>query len=230
MDTCRVYHYVYRITNKVTNKHYYGKRSSKKVKPVDDLGKRYFSSSTDKSFIQDQKDNPQNYKYKIVSLHRTAVEAVKKEIKLHSKFDVGVNLKFYNKAKQTSVGFDMTGLARPQKDKQKIKIDKRKLPRTEESKKLISLLLKGIKRTDLQKINYSMSKQGDKHPKARLANIYEYGTNKVIASNIIISEWCRHNGYDRNGLLQTIKGDVTLPPSRTNRCKYKNMYARYVNA
>lgn len=229
MDTCRVYHYVYRITNKVTNKHYYGKRSSKKVKPVDDLGKRYFSSSTDKSFIQDQKDNPQNYKYKIVSLHSTAAEAIKKEIKLHCKFDVGVNLRFYNKVKQTSVGFDMTGCARPQKAKQGIKVDKRKLPRTEESKKLISLLLKGIKRTDLQKINYSISKQGDKHPKAKLANIYEYGTNKLIASNIIISEWCRHNGYDRNGLLQTIKGDITLPPSRTNRCKYKNMYARYVS-
>lgn len=229
MDTCRVYHYVYRITNKVTNKHYYGKRSSKKVKPVDDLGKRYFSSSTDKSFIRDQKDNPQNYKYKIVSLHSTAAEAIKKEIKLHCKFDVGVNLKFYNKVKQTSVGFDMTGCTRPQKDKQEIKIDKRKLPKTEESKKLISLLLKGIKRTDLQKINYSISKQGDKHPKAKLANIYEYGTNKLIASNIIISEWCRHNGYDRNGLLQTIKGDITLPPSRTNRCKYKNMYARYLS-
>lgn len=39
MSTEQVYHYVYRITNIVENKHYYGKRSSKKVKPLDDLGR-----------------------------------------------------------------------------------------------------------------------------------------------------------------------------------------------
>ena len=39
-----MYHYVYRITNKILNKHYYGKRSSK-LSPELDLGKKYFSSS-----------------------------------------------------------------------------------------------------------------------------------------------------------------------------------------
>jgi hypothetical protein len=38
------YHYVYRITNIITNKHYYGKRSSM-VGPFEDLGTTYFSSS-----------------------------------------------------------------------------------------------------------------------------------------------------------------------------------------
>lgn len=40
------YHYVYRITNKVENKHYYGSRSSN-VPPIEDIGKKYFSSSSD---------------------------------------------------------------------------------------------------------------------------------------------------------------------------------------
>ena len=36
------FHYVYRITNIVENKHYYGSRTSK-INPYDDLGKKYFS-------------------------------------------------------------------------------------------------------------------------------------------------------------------------------------------
>lgn len=37
------FHYVYRITNLVEGKHYYGVRSSK-VSPFNDLGTKYFSS------------------------------------------------------------------------------------------------------------------------------------------------------------------------------------------
>ena len=53
-------YYVYRITNTVLNKHYYGYRSCK-IDPKEDLGKKYFSSSRDKEFIKDQKQNPLNY-------------------------------------------------------------------------------------------------------------------------------------------------------------------------
>ena len=56
-------HYTYRISNTLINKHYYGTRSTG-INPKDDLGYKYFSSSSDKEFIKDQKDNPQNYKYK----------------------------------------------------------------------------------------------------------------------------------------------------------------------
>lgn len=104
-----MYFYVYRITNTLIKKHYYGKRTSK-ILPEADLGIKYFSSSLDKSFIEDQKANPQNYKYKIVSTFLTAEKALEKEIKLHNKFNVGTNPHFYNKAKQTSTGFDRTGL------------------------------------------------------------------------------------------------------------------------
>lgn len=104
-----MYYYVYRITNTSIKKHYYGKRTSK-IPPRADLGIRYFSSSSDKAFITDQKINPQNYRYKIVAVYTTAEKASEKEVKLHNKFDVGVNPSFYNKAKQTSTGFDRTGL------------------------------------------------------------------------------------------------------------------------
>ena len=104
-----MYHYVYRITNILVKKHYYGKRTSK-IPPEADLGIKYFSSSLDKSFIADQKANPQNYKYKIVGTFLTAEKALEKEIRLHNKFNVGSSPHFYNKAKQTSTGFDRTGL------------------------------------------------------------------------------------------------------------------------
>ena len=49
-------HYVYRITNIILKKYYYGVRSCR-IEPKKDLGHKYFSSSTDKLFIQDQKRN-----------------------------------------------------------------------------------------------------------------------------------------------------------------------------
>ena len=104
------YHYTYRITNitKVALRiYYYGVRSTN-LNPKDDLGIIYFSTSTNKEFIKDQKENPQNYKYKVIKTFKTRKEAISLEIKLHDKFNVGVNEIFYNKAKQTSTGFDIT--------------------------------------------------------------------------------------------------------------------------
>jgi hypothetical protein len=102
------YHYVYRITNVMENKHYYGKRSSK-IKPVVDLGKKYFSSSKNKDFIRDQKLFPEKFKYKIILICKNSESAIKFEIKLHKKFDVGRNLNFYNRVRQVSNGFGRDG-------------------------------------------------------------------------------------------------------------------------
>ena len=103
------YHYVYRITNTKINKHYYGTRSSK-IEPHKDLGFKYFSSSSDTQFREDQKNNPQDYKYIIVSEFDSREEAIGLEIRLHNKFNVSVNESFYNKAKQTSIFYDKTGI------------------------------------------------------------------------------------------------------------------------
>lgn len=103
------YHYVYRITNKVTGYHYYGSKSCDEC-PKENIGIKYFSSSTNKLFIQDQKNNPKDYKYKVVKIFETyRVNAIELEVKLHTKFDVKNHSKFINKVNQTSNKFDTTG-------------------------------------------------------------------------------------------------------------------------
>lgn len=89
------FHYVYRISNLLLDKHYYGKRSTH-LNPIDDIGKVYFSSSN-KQFIQDQINNPENYKYKIIKTFETSHEAIAFETKLQIRVDAAKNPRFYNK-------------------------------------------------------------------------------------------------------------------------------------
>lgn len=103
-----MYHYVYRITNKSKNKHYYGARSSK-VFPKYDLGKLYFSSSTDIDFIKEQKHCPNNFKYKIIFIFENREKTLRFEEKLHRKLKVDKNINFYNKAIQSFSGCDAHG-------------------------------------------------------------------------------------------------------------------------
>ncbi len=107
MSTEQVYHYVYRITNTLIKKHYYGVRSSS-IEPKEDLGKQYFSSSCDANFIKDQKDSSQNYRYKVVFICTSRNQANELEINLHAKFNVAINPSFYNKANSTSSKFFYT--------------------------------------------------------------------------------------------------------------------------
>ena len=93
------YHYNYRITNKLLKKHYYGSRSSK-IHPKLDLGIKYFSSFTNKEFIKDQKENPKDYKYKIIKIHSNRKNTIAYERLLHNKFKVNINQNFYNKVIQ----------------------------------------------------------------------------------------------------------------------------------
>ena len=99
-----MYHYVYRITNTDINKHYYGSRTSK-LHPKEDLGLYYFSSSTDKEFIKEQKSNPHIFKYKVVKICVTRDKATSMEISLHKRFNVGNNPNFYNIVIQSSSFF-----------------------------------------------------------------------------------------------------------------------------
>lgn len=96
------YHYVYRISNLIENKHYYGLRSSS-IHPENDLGKIYYSSSTNKQFITDQKNNKANYKYKIIKIFETREEAAHIEIKLHKRLNVAFNERFYNLSNASSL-------------------------------------------------------------------------------------------------------------------------------
>lgn len=116
-----MYHYVYLLINTTTNHMYIGKRSCN-IHP--DLDTAYMSSS--KHVPKEQCDKI------ILSLHSSSQEALEEEIRLHNLYDVGINPMFYNKAKQTSISFDTTGISIPMKPEIKVKI---------------SLSNKGVKKT-----------------------------------------------------------------------------------
>lgn len=136
------YHYAYRITNTKLNKHYYGVRSSK-IEPSKDLGIKYFSRSFDTQFREDQKNNPQNYKYIIVSEFDSREEALELEIKLHARFDVGINESFYNRTKQTSIGFDNTGIIFSEEVRTKLRDSAAKIKHTKKYREDKSKASKG---------------------------------------------------------------------------------------
>lgn len=102
-------HYVYRITNLKTKKHYYGSRVSV-INPKDDLGIYYFSSSSDKHFINSQKVNPQDFKYKIVKIFNNKDDMNMYESFLHQYFNVRDHELFYNRYNQNMYAFCPSGL------------------------------------------------------------------------------------------------------------------------
>ena len=174
-----IYHYVYRITNLVENKHYYGKRSSK-VHPKLDIGIKYFSSSKDKQFKQDQLDNPSHYKYKIICIKDSSQEAIELESRLHYLFDVGRNQSFYNRARQTKNGWDFAGCLHSEETRLKISIAQKgntlsketrlkmsiaKAGRirdspSKETRQKISIANTGITRSDVTKLKMSIVRTG----------------------------------------------------------------------
>ncbi len=234
------YHYAYRITNKELNRHYYGVRTSK-VEPNLDLGVKYFSSSSDKEFIQNQKENQNNYKYKIIKIFNSRNEAMKLEIKLHNKLNVGVNKSFYNKSKQTSSGFDMSG--RKHTKKTKIKMSKNKklfhpmLGRTGNKSPIY-----GIKKPKGMGQKLSESIRGDNHwnygkttsketkekisksskglrtgklnTSAKMINIYNSCNKLMFKCNGTFSKTCKDNNLPLSALTKSYKNDS---------CVYHNM-------
>lgn len=100
-------HYVYKITNNKPmdeRKYYIGVRTSE-----DPNNDNYWSSS--KSLKESiEKIGLEHFSKEILSIWDTREEAVSEEIRLHEQFDVSTNKEFYNKVKQTSIGFDTSGL------------------------------------------------------------------------------------------------------------------------
>ena len=101
------YHYTYRITNTKERMHYYGVHSCDCL-PKEEIGISYFSSSK-KEFVKHQKENPQDYKYKVIKIFNTRTEANYHEEILHAKFNVKDHKMFYNKHNACGK-FDGTGM------------------------------------------------------------------------------------------------------------------------
>jgi hypothetical protein len=121
--------------------------------------------------VRSCKINPKEDKYlgssKVIKCNKIAVskhilatwnsrkEAVSHEILLHDCFDVSTNKEFFNQAKQTSVGFDTTGMPSPQTGK----------PLSLEAKLKISIANSGRKRSEETKQTQSKKMVGYKHIK-----------------------------------------------------------------
>jgi hypothetical protein len=157
------YNYVYRITNKILKKYYYGVRSCN-VEAKLDLGIKYFSSSRDKEFKDDQKNHPENYKYKIVRICSTRKEADKLEIKLQKKFNVGKSESFYNRATRTSMGFSTAGTTQTLESKQKMSEAHKGKNHSDETRQKISEAKLGVPKSDEHKQKMSEANTGENNP------------------------------------------------------------------
>ena len=104
------YNYVYQITEISTGMKYIGSRGTKQSNPLKDL-KKYKSSTFNSYFELNQKLNPLNYHYEILSYHSTRNEATLEESRLHFLYDVKSNPKYYNRSNQTANGFSTAGKA-----------------------------------------------------------------------------------------------------------------------
>jgi len=74
------YHYTYRITNVKNGMKYIGVHSCNCL-PEEDIGVKYFSSSTDKNFLKEQKEYPDRFVYEVITIWNTRREAL-----LHERF------------------------------------------------------------------------------------------------------------------------------------------------
>ena len=93
-------HYVYLLSSRLEEKCYIGVRSCRCPISED----TYMGSSTCMT-----KEDKQNCNKIILARFNSRQEAVAYEIELHTLLDVVINPLFWNKAKQTSTGFDTTG-------------------------------------------------------------------------------------------------------------------------
>lgn len=90
-------YYVYKITNLTNNMYYIGSRQSN-CDPKDDLGIKYFSSSSNKNFITEQKKNPEGFKYEILSVHNSRMEAFEEEARIQTELGCLEDDLCYNKS------------------------------------------------------------------------------------------------------------------------------------
>lgn len=103
-----VYHYTYIIQHRWTNNFYIGRRSTNLL-PTEDIGICYFSSSSNKEFIAEQKSYPERFDYTVVNVFFDITDAIEDEIRLHNLYNVGSNSLSYNKVAATHTKFNATG-------------------------------------------------------------------------------------------------------------------------
>lgn len=104
-----IHNFVYEIENLETGRKYIGsKTSDNPISNTNGFGIEYYSSMVGNlgdEFRNDQKSNPEKFKYTILEDYKSKEEMYKEEARLHDLFHVDKNPMFYNRAKQTSKKF-----------------------------------------------------------------------------------------------------------------------------
>lgn len=214
-------HYVYMLINSKDGRKYIGVRSCTCSIDKD----AYMGSSSEtKEYIDDCIKV-------ILKEFDTREEAAKFEILLHELHDVATNPEFFNRAKSTSTAFSTAGnrdvamkIALTQLGEKNSMYGKRgKLSpnygrkASEVTKEKIRQARVGTKASKETKDKMSMQRRGSNNSKAKVADVYCYYTNTIIASGVCLSEWSKQNGLGK-GLIGTASG---------GRKSHKGMYARY---
>lgn len=149
-----MYHYTYQLQDKFSNMKYIGKRSCKCL-PEEDI--HYWGSSKHLP-----KDVKLTHTKTILKTHTTAKEAIAYEMFLHYLLQVSTNPEYYNKAKQTSIGFDTTGTKLTDEHRAKCSASLKGKNKPEGFGKKVSEGLKGYKKSaeHLQKIADALRNNG----------------------------------------------------------------------
>lgn len=243
------FYYVYRITNIVENKHYYGSRVSK-IEPKEDLGIKYFSSikNSENNWIKlDQKLNKSNYKYKILKVFSTAFESIVYESYLHARFDVKNNDKFYNKSNQTPTGFTTVNLnseRHPLYGKERTDEVKNKIreslkgrfqgsnsPNFGKKREELSNMFAGNGNPFYGKIHsketkelFSSVRKGSNNSNAKLIYIYDASLKLVHMSNGSFKNDCEKFEFPLNAFNESLRtSEVVYYNKDIKRIKEKNL-------
>jgi hypothetical protein len=213
-----MYHYTYIIKHKTQNLKYIGVRSCK-CHPTDDTS--YWGSS---------KHLPKNVKYthnkRVLSIFNTRKQALEHEIYLHNKYEVNQNPFFYNKAKQTSTGFDTSGC---------------KLTFTEDHKRKISDAMKGKKHSLERRKNSSENwKNIVKHPdyvnprkgvvmpdelKSKISKARKQSGSSKGVKNTTFTPWFITDGNTTQLFYDITKTEKSLKDGFSSHT-YRNLYKK----
>ena len=203
---------VYLITNKTNNKRYIGIH---KEKPNEDL-RKYMGSGRD--LIEAiRNEGVDNFDKIILARFDTREEMVAMEVELVTE-DIADSAEYYNK--QTGGTHQIHS---------KATLEKMSEAKSGENHPMWD---KKHSEATLEKMrgenNPAFGRTGEKHPRAKLADIYCYKTDRLIAESVVIREWSRLNKHNHGALSHTARANRTLPSTTKNPHQHKGIYARYL--
>ena len=148
----------------------------------------------------DQKENPQDYKYKVVKEFDTRKEANTFEILLHNKFNVSSNENFYNRAMASSNMFCKTGT----KDSEHTKQLKRQ--------STLGYKHKNSTKVKLSKIVANIWKDEDYRKRQSESHRKKIGKDNSRCMSVLLYDCDNNLQYDIIGLFsKAFKNEDNLP-------------------